>query len=790
MPPRPPRHRPSSGGTSGPNPRDAKAVPKPQEKKSDSGPRLGRGRIPSPIAAGALGGLLLGGLLLLFLASAPFPARSGFALEAWAGLRPALAQSLVLGVVAYALLLLSRRLPVLMAAAGLGLLLVIPAHVAFYFGPSFTRGFIALLLVLFAWLGASVGGVFAARRSGSGPSRRWVAANAFAALGSAGLTLTLLVGPGGEGGTLAMDRSVGPPAPWIGEANPGTAGPHTVLEFTYGSGTTRGRTEYGPGAALHSPRVDLTTAILNFRGDQAERHAAHWGFDLSRSPLNAHVWMPQGVGPFPVVVALPGHHPSRTESELGLRYLGELLASRGFVFVSIEQAFLNGPWIANGAQEMPGRAHLALHHLRQLAAWNRQPDTPFSGNLDLERVALLGHSRGGEAAAAATELNRMSRLPEEATIPLDFNLGIRAVVALAPTDGLYRPSGRAPAPTGIDYLVLHGSFDGDVSAFQGLNQFHRVRLPPGSDHFKAAVYVHRANHAQFNEDWSRNDVRAPLAWLLNREPVLSAETQRAITAFYVSAFLEASLNGNTKLRYLLQDDRYAGDWLPSTLYLTLYEDARMRFVSTYEENGDPTTTTVEGGSQVGTDLAGWRETPLLHRDRHRLPQENHAVLLSWIPGWEPNRAPPSYEILLPEDLAESWHLDVNADLVFAAGNAERYGDAMDFSVELVSENGEAARLPIAPLGLVPPPFQTHVWKSSFLDRWMMHGPEQLLRSYRIPLTLFVRENPDFDPTSIQSIGFHFDRTPAGAIFLDDIGFRIPEPSEAPGTGAVAPLGGP
>lgn len=769
------------------DPRPKKHTSEPRAQPSPTAPTSVLRPFPAPIAFGALVGLFLGALVLVALASAPLPTRPGFAAEIWVGLRPALVQSLILAVAAYALLLLARRLPLLLAAAGVGLLLVIPSQIALYFGPGFTRGYIALLLILFAWMGASVASVLVMGRRGLAPRRRWVAANAFAALGVLGVVVTLLLGSGEERGTLAVERSAGLPAPWIGEANPGAAGPYLVSEFAYGSGTVRGRTEYGPGAALRSPTVDLTTAVLGFGGDQAERHAAYWGFDLARSPLNAYVWMPEGEGTFPVVLALPGRHPSSTEAELGLGYLGELMASRGFVFVSIDQGFLNGPWIANGTQEMPGRAHLALHHLRQLAVWNGQAGTPFSGKLDLDRVALLGHSRGGEAAAAAAELNRLRRLPEEAMIPLDFDLGIRAVVALAPTDGLYRPSGRAVAPTGIDYLALHGSFDGDISAFQGINQFHRVRLPEGSDHFKAAVYVHRANHVQFNSDWRSTDVRAPLSWLLNREPVLPGETQRAVAAFYVSAFLEASLNGNATFRYLLQDERHAGDWLPSTLYLTHYEDARMRFVSTYQENADPTTTTIEGGTQVGTGLAAWRETPLLHRDRHRFPQENHAVLLAWTPGWEPGRPQPRYEIHLPEGLAVAWELDADADLVFAAGNAARDGDAVDFSVELVSQNGETARMSIAPLGMIPPPLHTHVWKASFLDRWMMHGPEHVLRTYQIPLAAFVRENPAFDPGRVRSIAFHFDRTPAGTVFLDAIGFRIPSPEGPAGDGALDPL---
>ena len=40
-----------------------------------------------------------------------------------------------------------------------------------------------------------------------------------------------------------------------------------------------------------------------------------------------------------------------------------------------------------------------------------------------------------------------------------------------------------------------------------------------------------------------------------------------------------------------------------------------------------------------------------------------------------------------------------------------------------------------------------------------------------PLTAFVKADPVFDPASLATVRFIFDRTLAGVVVLDDIGFR-------------------
>ena len=64
--------------------------------------------------------------------------------------------------------------------------------------------------------------------------------------------------------------------------------------------------------------------------------------DEKHLPVNARVWYPDGPGPFPLVLIVHGNHDMRKFSDPGYAYLGEHLASRGFILASIDENFLNG----------------------------------------------------------------------------------------------------------------------------------------------------------------------------------------------------------------------------------------------------------------------------------------------------------------------------------------------------------------------------------------------------------------------------------------------------------------
>lgn len=66
------------------------------------------------------------------------------------------------------------------------------------------------------------------------------------------------------------------------------------------------------------------------------------GFGPEAMPLNGQVWYPEGKGDFPLVMIVHGNHLMTDYSDPGYEYLGNLLASRGYIVVSVDENFLNG----------------------------------------------------------------------------------------------------------------------------------------------------------------------------------------------------------------------------------------------------------------------------------------------------------------------------------------------------------------------------------------------------------------------------------------------------------------
>lgn len=309
-----------------------------------------------------------------------------------------------------------------------------------------------------------------------------------------------------------------------GLADPGAPGPYAVRTLAYGSGTSRRRPEYGPGVDVVAPSVDGTAAYAGFGGPAGAFHRWYWGFGFDALPLNALVWLPEADGPRPLVLIVHGNHAMSRPSEPGYAYLGAHLASHGYVVAAIDQNFLNGLFFFDGGfAEMPLRAWLVLQHLQAWRGWSATPGHPLAGRVDLERVALVGHSRGGEAVAWAAHLN--AHALDGVSIPDGFGFGIGSVVAIAPSDAYAGPGDRKPDLVDADYLLLAGGHDADTFLLYGVNQFHRPSSGDAPDRFDALAYVHRANHGQFNAAWGDRDRGLYNSWLLNRAPLLGGDAQ-------------------------------------------------------------------------------------------------------------------------------------------------------------------------------------------------------------------------------------------------------------------------
>ncbi|MFD1910225.1 hypothetical protein ACFSQ7_49120 [Paenibacillus rhizoplanae] len=143
--------------------------------------------------------------------------------------------------------------------------------------------------------------------------------------------------------------------------------------------------------------------------------------------------MPDGDGPYPLVLMVHGNHMMEDFSEDGYAYLGELLASRGFIAVTLDENFLNySAWSGIPDNDFKARTWMILKHLQQIGSFAEQPDTPFYQKVDYDSVALLGHSRGGQAVAMAADAPRW--FGSDPVLDAIQQFHITSVIALAPTD--------------------------------------------------------------------------------------------------------------------------------------------------------------------------------------------------------------------------------------------------------------------------------------------------------------------------------------------------------------------
>lgn len=577
--------------------------------------------------------------------------------------------------------------------------------------------------------------------------------------------------------------------------NPGLPGDHNVLTLTYASGTDEHRPEYGADATLISRSVDGSRLIDNWDGLSGWLRTSYWGFDVTELPLQARVWYPEGDGPFPLVLIVHGNHSMEDFSDPGYGYLGELLASRGIIFASVDENFINSSILdlvdmfemkTGLEEENDARGWLLLEHLAQWRDWNAEPGHRFHNKVDIDRVALIGHSRGGEAVAIAASFNSLARYPDDAAQEFDFGFNLRGVIAIAPVDGQYEPREKGTPIRDVNYFTIHGSMDGDVQSFMGTSQYSRVTFADDAEQqFKASLYITGANHGQFNTTWENLDTGIFSAWELDLDGIIDGEAQRDVARVFFSAFMEVVLRDRREYLPIFSDVRHAANWLPDTFYISQYADSAQHAIADFEEDIDPATMTLAGGRIESEHLSKWHETWVTLKYR---ALETHAAVFAWDSEFDEETA--VLRFVLPSEwsgadsgtvlsasisdagigtLPDDWEEDETADDdTDSDSEGEEDEEPLDWTIELVDRAGQSASLPLSHDEVLYPLVQAVPRRASFLDS---SDPEEILfRRFTLPLDDFVAANPLFDPTSLASISFIFDRAEKGAIILDDLSF--------------------
>lgn len=229
-------------------------------------------------------------------------------------------------------------------------------------------------------------------------------------------------------------------------------------------------------------------------------------------------------------------------SQLGYDYLQQRLASQGYFTVSIRVNGINAQDDALADGGADARATLIQKHLAYWAA------RASEHQLDLNKVVLVGHSRGGEGVARAA-----------LQIPLSAPYRIVGAILLAPTDFAGQAVPYIPTLTVLPYC------DGDVYDLQGQRFTDAARdLVPDDSALHSSVMVLGANHNYFNSEWTPGSA-AP-SWDdwsgddnavcgTNHPQRLSAAEERSVGTAYVTAAVQLFTGTDARPLALLDGDR-------------------------------------------------------------------------------------------------------------------------------------------------------------------------------------------------------------------------------------------
>ncbi|MFD2116096.1 hypothetical protein ACFSTH_05035 [Paenibacillus yanchengensis] len=588
---------------------------------------------------------------------------------------------------------------------------------------------------------------------------------------------------------------------WHELINPSLIQQYNVTTFSYGNGTDKHRSSFGKQVDYLSPSVNAEQYISKW----PKLKQLFWGFSPQELPLNGTVWMPEGAddASFPIALIVHGNHLMEDFSDGGYHYLGEMLAKQGIIAISVDQNFLNySSWSGIVDNDMLMRAWLLLQHIQQLGIWNSDDSHPLYDKFDLSSIALIGHSRGGQAAAMAADPERF--FDDDAMLPDKEDYQIKAVVAMAPTDK--KVEDQFADLDNVFYLTLQGARDADVNNFYGERQYARTMLET-SERFKAALYIADANHSQFNTDWGKFDERLPGGLFLNRSNMLTAEEQQQIAKVYIAAFLQAALFENFTYTPLFQNYENGLQWLPDTGYISRYENGST--IPIARENG-----LIEKSYAIG--MSEWDEsTYAINRDGNSKQQE--AIELSW------EKAGAEYNMILTDQAAEQLEDSAADSIIFSLAvdplimdeqttdevNMDRSKTQVNVTdehldkesidglqddvqqgelevpqleIEVETDEGEILQLLVNDVTSIEAPVHTQFTKFTWLENRIKknkykQSAEAIFQTVIVPLNYFSSLNKQHDskwekqlnPAQISKISFRF-ASEAGKVFLADIGY--------------------
>ncbi len=520
-------------------------------------------------------------------------------------------------------------------------------------------------------------------------------------------------------------------------------GPYTVSVIDYGQDDT---------FDIVTECVDISK-IVEREGLVGKVHDLYFDNSLEDAPVAGRVWYPEGLTDCPVMFIVHGNHDFSVPSYLGYDYLGEYLASNGYVVVSVDENILNG--LSN---ENDARAVLLLENMKAILDENEKEGSGIYGLIDPDKIAIAGHSRGGEMVATAYLFNELEVYPDDGNVEFDYHFNISSVIAIAPTVDQYMPAEHAVEISDVNYLLIHGSNDQDVSLVMGEKQYNNISFTDAAKekHLKSYVYIMGANHGQFNTTWGQYDGIPGTNGFLNTNHFLKDNEQQLIVKAYIRTFLDTTLLCKNDYGELLADNERYMDYLPKTIYITNYMDSDFERYCSFEEDADITHGVTEDVKIHCYGMDEWKE----RMDTYGSGTEGENYVLDCT--WETSDKP-SIEIMLPRTNLETGNLSFRiADM--REDTADEISK-LDYIVELYDEHGNMVS--VSNPRVIYPSLAVQLYKQDVF--FGNYEYKHQMQTVQIDEKMF--DDEDFDYSSVRKMAIIMEERENGHIILDDVGLQ-------------------
>lgn len=456
--------------------------------------------------------------------------------------------------------------------------------------------------------------------------------------------------------------------------------------------------------------------------------------------------VPVGEGPFPVVLITHGSHENLDETkrfDTGYDYLVKALAQNGYAAISMDM-LMPYIWTYGDDDDMEKSIAVADEHIKSLLkASGGEVLYPIdlTNRTDMDKIALIGHSRGGETIFQIAEKQR------------ENGINIETLLSIAPSWDISREF------PDVSATIIVPQYDGDVTRLDGIALYDYLVNNNNGDY--SVTFLMGANHNFFNRNIERDD--STFHEVENGHSALSRQEQEEFLVNYAVDFLDVSFGIEDRFYQLSQpqpNKMYGLDISRSVHFNSAISLTDMTAAGNFSSDTAVVKHVVdswffkEDHILIDTVTIGLIDENLnqinLNRDLISIEWDNMDSIVNIIP--------------LKSDFNGKNALSIHL-VLDSASALNRTDEALQFTIILRDTEGNAASVVTAAgqniLSCYPGRLVKTQLTDSILEYWQPATP---LGTLNIPLSLFEGVNL----TAIKSIELLFDQNDSGSIFIGGI----------------------